>query len=290
MVRASKSAVDGPPSLAHAHARRMHRAENAGSIPLPALLEVAWIKPEPEGDGCPDEAACVRSSTQDTRPAANGCPNDEEAKNISVFGSAATVTLTTDEAPGSPLSPILSLGPDNGEIRFDEDGAVVSGTLYGLVKHLVAQPKGESCLFTSFSLWSSRVTCSSADVPTDAHFRHTFLSTLHTLGSSGEIFDLLVQQYHLEPPSSISVAQVDKWRQKHLLPVQKRVLSVFATWLGDHRMIEDDPPVAQRLQGFLVDVSESPDSDVENVAIAQDVMQSLEHLVSAMTPTVMRHR
>lgn len=72
------------------------------------------------------------------------------------------------------------------------------------------------------------------------------------------------------------MAELEEWRIRCLLPTQRRVLSVFTTWLVEHSMIEDDPPIARRLQDFLAEIT----APAENVGLAQQVMETLERLVS----------
>jgi son of sevenless len=95
------------------------------------------------------------------------------------------------------------------------------------------------------------------------------------MGTAEEVFELLLKQYYLDVPTGISPSQLHEWKAKYLLPMQGRVLSIFTTWLEEHSMIEDDPPVARRLQSFLAEIT----SPQENVLHAQKVMKTLERLV-----------
>lgn len=105
--------------------------------------------------------------------------------------------------------------------------------------------------------------------------RHVFLRTFRTFGSANEIFDLFLERYHLDVPHAVTAAELEEWRVKRLVPTQKRVLSIFMTWLVDHDMVEEDPPIARRLQDFLSEIR--PPS--ENATMAAEVMQALERLV-----------
>ena len=79
----------------------------------------------------------------------------------------------------------------------------------------------------------------------------------------------------MSEPHGLSPLEVTEWRAKRLLPAQRRVLLMLKTWLVDHAMIEDDPPIAARLQIFL----ETIKAPSENVALAREVMTTLERLV-----------
>lgn len=86
---------------------------------------------------------------------------------------------------------------------------------------------------------------------------------------------MLLDRYHIQPPSCLSEAEVEVWREKKLLPTQRRVLAVFLTWLENHSMIQDDPPIACRLQDFLTGITEPR----RNRIAAKQVMDILERLV-----------
>lgn len=112
----------------------------------------------------------------------------------------------------------------------------------------------------------------------DRAFRHSFLLTFRTLGTANEIFDLLLDRYYMDAPEGITMAELEDWKVRCLLPTQRRVLQVFTGWLVEHAMIEDDPPIARRLQDFLSEITGS----AENVSLAQQVMKTLERLVSLL--------
>jgi son of sevenless len=98
------------------------------------------------------------------------------------------------------------------------------------------------------------------------------------MGTPDEIFDLLLSQYNQAQPQGLTGSEADDWRVRRLYPIQHRVLAVFQTWLVDHRMVEDDPPIARRLQMFLAEVTAAK----ENADVAAEVGKSLEHMVCAL--------
>ena len=95
------------------------------------------------------------------------------------------------------------------------------------------------------------------------------------MGTSAEVYDLLLSYFHPEQPLGLTGAEADDWRLKRLYPTQCRVLSVFKAWLVGHRMIEDDPPIARQLQEFLTSVT----TPAEIAAAAEEVMDTLKRLV-----------
>ena len=107
-------------------------------------------------------------------------------------------------------------------------------------------------------------------------FRHAFLTSYKTFSTPDEIFDLLLSRYYMKQPAGLSDAEQVLWREKKCFPTQKRVLLVFATWLEHHRMVQDDPPVARRLQEFLASIVEP----AANRVLAKQVMGVLERIVS----------
>ena len=79
-------------------------------------------------------------------------------------------------------------------------------------------------------------------------------------------------------------AELEEWRTQRLLPTQRRVLSIFKEWLTEHAMVEEDPPIARRLQDFLSEITAPP----ENVALAGEVMKTLSRVVSSMPRLLLR--
>lgn len=113
----------------------------------------------------------------------------------------------------------------------------------------------------------------------DFKLRHTFLTTFRTFAPASEIFDLLLERFDLNIPQLNTDAEVEEWRTKRLLPTQRRILAMFKTWLQEHEMIEDDPPIAHRLQDFLSEVLAGKSGNETLAALAGEVMKTLGRLV-----------
>ena len=120
----------------------------------------------------------------------------------------------------------------------------------------------------------------STDPSHERVLRHSFLATFRTIAHGERIFDALLVQYNEAQPNGLTGSEADEWRLRHLFPMQRRVLEVFRTWLVDHRMVEDDPLVARRLQAFLIGV---PAGD-KNASLAAEVMKLLEQMVCDTSP------
>ncbi|TCD65471.1 hypothetical protein EIP91_002589 [Steccherinum ochraceum] len=166
------------------------------------------------------------------------------------------------------------LKPEHGEseIRVEYDGTITAGTLPALVERLTVEH------FTPAQ---------------EKQYRHAFLMTYSAFATADEVFDLLLSRFHMEPPAGLTVEETELWKQKKLRTGQKRVLSTFSTWLEHHRLVEDEPAVAQRLQEFLQSIT----SPTGNKVMAKQVMKVLERMTfdeqpdpSQNTPPTHKHR
>ncbi|EKM61468.1 uncharacterized protein PHACADRAFT_112102, partial [Phanerochaete carnosa HHB-10118-sp] len=233
-----------------AHRRLVRMEDGLYFRPLSVLLETQSIYSEPE-DGTQDDEL----DSPDEHPS---------------FGSSSRRADKIKQITGDEIAQAVHaakiahvllpryLRPTHGqELRLDHDGSVIAGTLRALVENLASEPFHPSI---------------------ERHFRHAFFSTLRTMGTPDELFDQLLDQYHQEQPDSLTGVEADDWRIKRLFPAQRRVLSVFETWLVHHRMVEDDPPVAQRLQTWLNSLVEAS----ENIALASELLKTLERLTFAV--------
>ncbi|KAG6846086.1 hypothetical protein H0H87_006450 [Tephrocybe sp. NHM501043] len=118
------------------------------------------------------------------------------------------------------------------KLETDENGQVRFGTLEALVE---------------------RLTSESMDIQNRAEhtlFRSIFLMTFRTFMTADELFDMLVDIYQMDHPKDLASADFEEWK-KHLVSTQTRVLEVFDLWLTDHRLLQDDAHIAQKLTEFL---------------------------------------
>ena len=107
-------------------------------------------------------------------------------------------------------------------------------------------------------------------------FRRAFLVTFRTFATATEVFDLLVAQYELDAPPNLSEEEFKQWRREKLRPTQKRVLTVLTMWLEEYDLLNQDPEIPPRLQGFLFHIVSPP----ALALTAKHMLRSLERLVS----------
>lgn len=107
-----------------------------------------------------------------------------------------------------------------------------------------------------------------------------FLMTFRGFASPEHVFDLLVERYQMDHPAGLSSEEFDEWKEKKLRPTQHRVLTVLTMWLGDHRLLDEEPHMARSLTEFLSLIVTPP------LAITAKLMlQTLERLVSMLICT-----
>ena len=53
-------------------------------------------------------------------------------------------------------------------------------------------------------------------------YRDVCLSTFHTFTTATDLFKLLIERFHMVCPSVLSIEEAAEWREKKLVPVQKR--------------------------------------------------------------------
>lgn len=99
--------------------------------------------------------------------------------------------------------------------------------------------------------------------------------TFRTFTTSEELFDLLLERFSMTRPDNLNEAEVEDWKKRSLIPTQRHVLDVFTLWLEEHRLLEEDPHIAQRLPDFIRHVA-TPRLPTEGHAL----LQNIERLVS----------
>lgn len=99
--------------------------------------------------------------------------------------------------------------------------------------------------------------------------------TFRTFVSAEKLFDVLVGHYRMEPPPNLTTQEMEEWKDKLLLPSQCRVLTIFTVWLEDHRLLEEEPQIAQPLTKFLKSISSPP----PQALTANLIINTIERLV-----------
>ncbi|KAJ6523591.1 ras guanine nucleotide exchange factor domain-containing protein [Mycena capillaripes] len=124
------------------------------------------------------------------------------------------------------------------QLKLDAEGLVRTGSLVALVEKLSSEPLSKDPI----------------KLKQEKNFRDIFLTMFRTFTSANQLFDLLVARYNMERPEGLNAEQADEWRDKMQLPTQRRILTLFTMWLQDHRLLEEEPHIAQRLTDFLAQI------------------------------------
>jgi son of sevenless len=109
----------------------------------------------------------------------------------------------------------------------------------------------------------------------DTQYRHIFLTTFRTFMTADQLFEMLIEIYRMEPPKNLSAAELEDWKDKFCLPTQRLVLTLFAMWLEDHRLLEEEPHIAGRLTEFVKHNTTSTFS-----SMAKGIVDTIARLVS----------
>ncbi|KAK0481525.1 ras guanine nucleotide exchange factor domain-containing protein [Armillaria novae-zelandiae] len=135
-------------------------------------------------------------------------------------------------------SPWYTKSRHSDQLRIDSDGQVRSGTTEALVEKLTSE--------------TSKDVIKAAQ---ETAFRNAFLMTFRTFMTADQLFSALVGIYAMECPSKITDPEYEEWKEKCSLPTQRIVLTIFTMWLEDHRLLEEEPHIAQLLTDFLNNVT-----------------------------------
>ncbi|KAJ1302700.1 hypothetical protein OPQ81_003015 [Rhizoctonia solani] len=149
--------------------------------------------------------------------------------------------------------------PATGDIMLDPDGGVRAGTLKAIVE---------------------RLTCEAPTRNQEIMLRRDVLFTYETFTTSQELFELITDQYSIEPPRELDESQFTDWKQNRLRPTQARVLDVLGAWLDLPRLYQDDPELIPRIREFLQFVTK-PESLASE---ARRHLRTIDQLISPPTP------
>ncbi|TBU50019.1 ras GEF [Dichomitus squalens] len=146
------------------------------------------------------------------------------------------------------------------EIQILPDGSVSAGTLRALVERLTVDfPKPIQ----------------------ETRYRQAFLTTYKSFASAEEVLDLLIAQFSVTHPSTLTFKELEQWKEKKLKPTRRRVLTVLQVWSEQFGLLVDDPHLARRVVDFVSSITSPPPL----AAIARDVLKSLERYISVIPPT-----
>ncbi|KAG6911369.1 hypothetical protein DXG01_001040 [Tephrocybe rancida] len=150
-------------------------------------------------------------------------------------GSTRVTQAFIDEKPLPRISEPSFLKPMYADkLEKDENGQLRFGTLEALVEKLTSENAAPDI--------QNRIEHN--------QFRRVFLTTFRTFTTADELFDMLVEIYTADHPEDLNSAEFEEWK-KHKITIQTHVLEVFTVWLTDHRLLQDDAQIAQKLTEFL---------------------------------------
>ncbi|KAJ7492214.1 ras guanine nucleotide exchange factor domain-containing protein [Mycena latifolia] len=175
-----------------------------------------------------------------------------------------------DTQAAKAILPAYLLPSYSEQLKLDADGFVRTGTLVALVEKLTSDPLSRDPI----------------KINQEKTFRNIFLTTFRTFTTANQLFDVLVARYHMERPEHLTDEQAEEWRERMQLPTQRRTLTLFTMWLQDHRLLEEEPHIAQRLTDFLTHIVQP-----QPLALtAKLILRSIEDLTFAnpaeSSPTV----
>ena len=81
----------------------------------------------------------------------------------------------------------------------------------------------------------------------EIRYRQAFLTTFKSFTSAEEVFELLVAQFNITPPSTLNAKEMEVWKDKKLRPTRRRMLNALHTWVDDYGLLQDDPYLAPRI-------------------------------------------
>ncbi|KAJ7750235.1 ras guanine nucleotide exchange factor domain-containing protein [Mycena metata] len=188
-------------------------------------------------------------------------PDDVKKSKIAKLTGSEEAWYDTQAAKA--YIPAYLLPSYSDQLKLDADGLVRTGTLVAMVEKLCSDPLSKDPI----------------KVKQEKTFKDIFLTTFRYL-------------HHREPiirharRADLTDAQAEEWREKMQLPTQRRTLTLFTMWLQDHRLLEEEPHIAQRLTDFLTHIV----SPQPLALTAKLIIRSIEDLTFAnpvaASPTV----
>ncbi|KAJ7204466.1 ras guanine nucleotide exchange factor domain-containing protein [Mycena pura] len=167
-----------------------------------------------------------------------GSPDEAKRRKIANITGSPEAWFDTKAAKDNLPSYLLPVYAD--ELVIDAGGIVRSGTLVALVEKLASTP----------------LTKDPIKLNQEKLFKDVFLVTFRTFTTASQFFELLVKRYHMECPEGLTDEQAEEWQQGMQLPTQRRILALFHMWLEDHRLLEEEPHIAQHLTKFLTQITQ----------------------------------
>ena len=159
------------------------------------------------------------------------------------------------------------------QLDTDDKGNVRFGSLLSLFEMLTFPPKPTS------EFGEAQACCASdtdelAELAQYKTFTNVFLMTFRTFTTADQLFDMLVERFHLQLNESLTESEYLNWKANLRIPVQRIVLEILKIWLENYQLFEEEPHIAQRLKEFL-DLIVSPPHN----KLAANIIQTIDHMV-----------
>lgn len=90
----------------------------------------------------------------------------------------------------------------------------------------------------------------------DSGFNGTFLLTYRSFTTAGELFEMLVRRWSIQPPDGLSQEDYQIWVDKKQKPIQFRVVNILKSWFDPYWMEPNDEEsknLIQRVHTFAKD-------------------------------------
>lgn len=187
-----------------------------------------------------------------------------------------------------PAGPVINIGrPPNStpwylrpqyadQLDTDDKGNVRSGSLLSLVEMLTTDP-GVSDTTSELGIVQAIYTTDTDELAELAQFKtftNVFLTTFRTFTTADNLFDMLVERFHLKPREPLTEYERLDWKTNLRNPVQRLVLDIFSIWLENYQLLEEEPHIAQRLKDFLSPIVPSPHNETAII-----IIQTIDRLV-----------
>jgi son of sevenless len=166
------------------------------------------------------------------------------------------------------------------QLLLDAEGQIRTGTIPAIIEKLASDTFSKDPISECFLRRRPSDLMLSLELAQETGFRNIFLMTFRTFMTADELFTGLVDRYRMDPPLNMTDAEFEEWKERLCLPTQRVILTLFTMWLEDHRLLEEEPHIAQRLTDFLTLITTPQSLSIT----ARLIVQSIARLVCIFTP------
>ncbi|GMK58437.1 hypothetical protein CspeluHIS016_0504690 [Cutaneotrichosporon spelunceum] len=156
-------------------------------------------------------------------------PRIKEDRSSMILTHPPPAPMSAPPAAAMRAAPPWYLSSDYlpGDIVFDEEkGTVKAGTIRALIERLTPHTSSDTAFFQAFLL------------------------TYRSFVSTDNLVELLLERYHVEPPTDLSEEQMKEWKMRKQTPIRLRVANTLKTWLEHHYIEEQDRNALDVVEDF----------------------------------------